>query len=526
MSRDIVIGSGPAGAAAATALIARGRTVTMLDVGERLESSRAELRARMSRLEPEQWSASDVAMVREPARAAETDLIYPFGSNFPYRDRMRLFGTAAQPSWLGIRPSFAKGGLSNAWGAAVLPYRAEDIDDWPIAAADLAPHYAAVEALMPIAAERDGLANLFPLHRAPLDGSIAASSQATALLARLTDRAEQLVDAGLHFGKARLAVDARCRRCGMCLYGCPYGFIFNATDIVERLRNGGGLQYLPGQSVVRFAEDATGVRVWARDTANEGTVEHRGERLFIAAGVLPTAFLVLGSLDIVDRSVILKDSQHFLLPTLQTWSPGSDATDEPLHTLAQVFLEIVDPDVCRYTVHIQLYTYNDLYPIGIGRRFGRTASVLQPLIRRLSRRLIVAQGFLHSHLSPDMEVRLLRNGDSARLDIRARDNAASEETIRAIMRKLRSVSRSIGLWPLFTLSRRGKIGSSYHCGGTFPMRDEPRGLETDVFGRLAGLRRVFLVDASVLPSIPATTITLPVMANAHRIATKVAAGEV
>jgi hypothetical protein len=32
------------------------------------------------------------------------------------------------------------------------------------------------------------------------------------------------------------------------------------------------------------------------------------------------------------------------------------------------------------------------------------------------------------------------------------------------------------------------------------------------------LRRVHLVDASVLPSVPATTITLGVMANAHRIA--------
>jgi choline dehydrogenase-like flavoprotein len=50
------------------------------------------------------------------------------------------------------------------------------------------------------------------------------------------------------------------------------------------------------------------------------------------------------------------------------------------------------------------------------------------------------------------------------------------------------------------------------------MRDKPSGLESDVLGRPAGLQRVFVVDASVLPSIPATTITLPVMANAHRIA--------
>ncbi len=75
------------------------------------------------------------------------------------------------------------------------------------------------------------------------------------------------------------------------------------------------------------------------------------------------------------------------------------------------------------------------------------------------------------------------------------------------------------LLPLTPFARVGAPGSSFHCGGTFPMREHPRELETDVLGRPAGLRRVHLVDASVFPSIPATTITFSAMANAHRIAT-------
>jgi choline dehydrogenase-like flavoprotein len=42
-----------------------------------------------------------------------------------------------------------------------------------------------------------------------------------------------------------------------------------------------------------------------------------------------------------------------------------------------------------------------------------------------------------------------------------------------------------------------------------------------VLGRPVGFERVSAVDAAVLPSIPATTITLTVMANAHRIASEV-----
>jgi hypothetical protein len=35
-------------------------------------------------------------------------------------------------SGIGVRPSLARGGLSNGWGAAMLPYLDADIPDWPI----------------------------------------------------------------------------------------------------------------------------------------------------------------------------------------------------------------------------------------------------------------------------------------------------------------------------------------------------------------------------------------------------------
>ena len=49
------------------------------------------------------------------------------------------------------------------------------------------------------------------------------------------------------------------------------------------------------------------------------------------------------------------------------------------------------------------------------------------------------------------------------------------------------------------------------------MSANPRSFETDLLGRPTGWRRIHAVDATVFPSIPATTITFSVMANAHRI---------
>ena len=73
--------------------------------------------------------------------------------------------------------------------------------------------------------------------------------------------------------------------------------------------------------------------------------------------------------------------------------------------------------------------------------------------------------------------------------------------------------------PISPMLRAGLPGRGFHTGGTFPMRANPGPFEVDVLGRPHGFERVHVIDASVFPSLPATTITLSVMANAHRIAT-------
>ena len=68
-------------------------------------------------------------------------------------------------------------------------------------------------------------------------------------------------------------------------------------------------------------------------------------------------------------------------------------------------------------------------------------------------------------------------------------------------------------------TRLGEPGASFHTGASLPMAQAPRGAEADLLGRPAGLQNIHIVDATVLPAIAASTITLTVMANAHRIGT-------
>jgi len=363
MPRDIVLGSGPSGVAAAAALIARGREVVMLDAGRTMEAEPAALRARLGSREPQEWTVEDRAAMRAIAESGEGDGIRPFGSDFLFQ------GPDSEPYWAdrsdvhALRPSFAKGGLSNGWGSAVLPYRNEDMEAWPISAGDLAPHYAAVAPMLQVSGRKDDLAAIFPAFGRPVDRPLPPSAQATRLLDRLASRREALRSMGLHFGMASKAVADGCRQCAMCLCGCPYRLIFSADQAVDELAASGGLHYRPGFLATAFEEDGTGVAVHA-----DGEIV-RGERLFVGCGVLQTTLLAVRSLGLAGQWLNIKDSAHFFLPMLHGWS-ASDPAAEPRHSLVQIFWELIDSEVDPHLIHAQLYTYNDGFPRDIGQRFG------------------------------------------------------------------------------------------------------------------------------------------------------------
>lgn len=516
---DLVVGSGPAAISAAHALLARGRRVRMIDVGTTLEADHELRRARMAAVEPEAWSQADRTASTRARREARTDGMRPFGSDFPVRDTVGFFGADAPPEALAFRPSFALGGLSNGWGAAVLPYREGDMAAWPSAARNLAPHYQAVSTFVPIAAARDDLADMFPMWRPQGAAVPTPGLQAGELLARLSRRRGALARRRITAGHSRIAyaVD-ECRACGMCLYGCPYGVIFTAAQAVKRLSGHSRFSYESGFRVVRFEEKDGGVAVVAEETNGRSQRQIVGDRLFIGAGVLSTARIVLNSTPQHMGALSLRDSQHALMPMLHAWAPPTDLETAPRTAFAQAFLEIEDEKISATTVHAQIYAYNDLYQSDLHLKFGRLATRFGSLIGALSRRLLVAQIFAHSDHGGAIGVRLAEGPGDARLSYSITANRDAERVLRRSADAISSALFPAGVVALKPQLRLGAIGSSYHVGASLPMSDRPKGSESDILGRVAGLRRVHVIDASVFASIPATTITFTVMANAHRIA--------
>src|SRR5439155_16534767 len=132
----------------------------------------------------------------------------------------------------------------------------------PLQVAGLAPHFAAGLRLTGLSARHDDLEALFPLYleQAP---ALELSRQSRLLLAQLERHRTRLAQAGLRFGQARLAVcvgqttqPAGCIYCGLCMYGCPYGYIYNSTDTLRELQTHPNFSYQPDLIVTTLSESS------------------------------------------------------------------------------------------------------------------------------------------------------------------------------------------------------------------------------------------------------------------------------
>lgn len=518
-ARHLVIGSGPAGVSAAMALIGMGEQVTMVDTGLTLEPDRQSRVASMATRPPSAWTQEETAWIkpRFPKDSSGVPTKLLFGSDYPYRDAMAA-NRLEIPDGL-LKPSIAQGGLSTVWGSSVLPYNDRDLERWPISAENLRPHYEAVARWMPLMATHDDLEPLYPIH-AEVPQPVRPSRPAEQILKRMAGNREALRESGILFGHSRMAMRSEaCTECGLCLYGCPYGLIYNSAETLSRLKRSPGFEYIPGVTVDRMEETQSGVRVVGREHRSQQPWSIHTDRVFLGAGVLPTARITLESAGLLNQPIRLLDSQYTVMPMASLHThPGIE--DDLLHTLCQIYLEINDPAISRHNVHTQVYTYSSLFLD----EFRTKAFGVLPLIpgsrRQLLSRLMVSFGYLHSDDSGGLELLLERKRGASLGTLRVTpvSNRSTTKAQDRLVWKLLRNAQLLGFAPLLPLVQRTAPGRGFHNGGSFPMGQKSNDLQSDTLGRPFGWSRIHLIDSSVFPTIPAATITYTAMANAHRIA--------
>ena len=187
---------------------------------------------------------------------------------------------------------------------------------------------------------------------------------------------------------------------------------------------------------------------------------------------------------------------------------------------AKEFLKLNNKKISEQISHLQIYTFNDLFE----KYFKKKFHFLYPIIKRILEkflygRIIFVQGYLHSDLSSLASIKIKDLKKDKHLFIKKLENYSSKKYIKKILSLLKKNSNKLGFYPLSLFLKIGNYGAGYHSGGTFKMSNKNNkfGL-SDKWGRPFGYKKIHIIDSSILPTIPSTTITFTVMANAARIA--------
>lgn len=509
-----IVGSGPAGVSAAVALLKNGHEVLMLDYGNDISEKGISAIKNLAENDKKQWSESMIDAIKYPIHKKMENKL-AFGENYPYRDGLKLLNIHLKNC--GFYPSLATGGLSNVWGAAVMPYIEKDIKDWPISIKDLTPYYEEINSILNISLcgddfIHDDLIDEYPYFNNLNDSNKRKiSGQLKHFRSLLKENQDFLNSKGIKPGFSRNALNAGlCVECGLCMWGCPLDLIYNSKHTLTNLKSNPLFKYLDGKLVKSFSESGEEkVNVLAIDKHSSKEEKFEVNKLFLACGVLPTAKIVLKSLKHYSP-IKIKQSTHFLFPLVNFDIKGEYVNQKKSATLSEMFIEINNDDVSANTIHLQVYPYNDMMLDALKNKLGMLYKPFSSIIHYLLNKTIIIQGFIHSNDSENIHIELSKNDTLTVTGEKQNQNQR--------IKKIIQFFKNYGLVPTYEISIPGR---SFHCGGSFPMTSNGKSslnsISTNTMGLLQNTNNVHIVDASIFPSIPAQTITYTVMANAYRI---------
>ena len=526
----VIVGSGPAGVSAAFPLVERGIRVLMLDAGRATPSSLsgADGHDTLRRLR-ESRRHSKVMCGERFERFAAEDGASPRYRVPAYREVFAGFirRHAIRTSNFTAVGSLARGGLSNAWSAAVSRFDDADLADFPISFSDLRTSYRRVGQRIGVNGASDDDLSAFHGDEESLQPPIEPRGNAGLLYRRYRARPGPAHERGILLGHVRSAVLTRdhqgrrgCTSCGLCLYGCAGRSIWSAQHDLATLLRSPAFRYRGGAFVTRLRRLETGYGITV-DPAGGGALpsrEIRTKRVILAAGAIGSTRLVLDALEMhdEDRTLVSNPVANFAL-FLPRWRIGG-LLDEDVFGSKQLAFRVATPG------SRERYAFGELHLADT----TPTSDILAhmpfswPLSRRIARSLqpglLLGQLDLGGSFSRST-MRLRRSGE---LDIRGGHTPAAAPAIKTAVNRLAGA-----LWRYGVCLVPGSVhvygpGRDAHYAGTVPMRAAPRAGEADARGEVQGLPGVHVVDGAALTTLPAKRHTLTIMANADRIATALA----
>ncbi len=304
-----------------------------------------------------------------------------------------------------------------------------------------------------------------------------------------------------------------CNNCGLCLYGCARGAIYDSTYDLASLRRKPNFRYISPALVARLpAIDDPALTV---EIAGEGPCcVAKARVLVLAAGTLNSTALVLarrvaggGKQRLLTNPVA---AMAFLVP-----SRIGQPLPETTFSLAQLSYRLEIGESLDYATG-NLYTADGL-PLGI---LAEKLPVSRPTALHLSAvmapALVLATFFLPGRFSQNT-VTLNTEDGCKELVIEGRIPEDTNTLILQGTKRLAKAMRHLGAFAVPGSRSIPVSGTDAHLAGTLPMKEHGEDLTCTPDCELRPWRGLFIVDGSCLPDLPAKHCTFTIMANADRV---------
>jgi choline dehydrogenase-like flavoprotein len=484
--RVVVIGSGPAGATAALALIEQGIPVTLLESGLRMPPG---------------------LLVRAMGRNV-------FRRRPVMRDDERNAHVASGDPSTQWYNALVPGGLSNYWTGAVPRFAPEDFLDgerlharyrWPVTYSDLEPHYERVERLLGVVAAGEAVPHL-PASLVSQKRRLPADWAAVATHARA--RGHGLTPMPLADVRPWLLTRS--------------GAAFNSfTRIIPRLRRSPSFRLMLGAHALRLEwsgaqRRVTGIIYWDRNASVERRV--RCAAAVVAGGPLASTKLLLDSA-CNDFPTGLGDTDGVL---------GRYLHDHPYDVC---YLE-TDGALSRlgHPAYLTRGPYDAGPPLlAAGCSIGNSTSTADKLLSLTPLKSKTFGVIVFGTIVPTAENRVSLHAERRDefglpvLDIAMRFDAAAVENLVAARQRLLDILEAAGHHgKLLSAIEHFAPGQSVHYGGTVRMHQSPQYGVLDGWNRLHAVPNVVVADASAFTTGVEKNPTVTLMALADRAARRLA----